>query len=200
MTISFKPLAAAALIALAGPTWAQDTTEGQGGAAPGGDLELGVVVSDDPEIGQAYIREEIGDWSLRCVRVPEGQEEPCQLYKLLTDEAGNSVAEISFFRLPEGAPAEAGATIVTPLETLLTAQLTLAVDAEPARRYPFAFCTQVGCISRVGFTSEELDSFRRGSEAVITIVPAAAPDQQVILRMSLNGFTAGLEQASVAQN
>lgn len=143
-------------------------------------------------MGEVYVREAFADWELRCERAESG-EDPCQLYQLLEDQDGNAVAEISVFALPPNERAAAGATIVTPLMTLLTEQITLAVDGAEARRYPFSWCSAIGCIARVGFTPEEVQSFRRGSTAVLSIVPAAAPDQRVNLEVSLAGFTAGFE-------
>jgi invasion protein IalB len=115
------------------------------------------------------------------------------LYQLLKDGAGNEVAEISMFGLPEGSAAAAGATIVVPLETLLTPGLRLAVDGGETRTYPFTFCNQAGCVARIGFRAEEVASFKRGAKAVLSIVPARAPDQVVNLDVSLNGFTAGYD-------
>ena len=100
------------------------------------------------------------------------------------------------FPLPEGQEAVAGATIVAPLETLLTANLTLSVDGTAARRYPFTFCNRAGCVARVGFTAEEVAQFKRGNSAQLSIVPAAAPDQTVDLAISLSGFTAGFDSTA----
>lgn len=154
------------------------------------DLSLGEPVQSEPGIGDAYLREEFGDWAMRCIRSEDGND-PCQLYQLLEDQTGNAVAEITVFPLEDGQQAEAGATVVTPLETLLTQQVTLTVDQGQAKRYPFTFCAQIGCISRIGLLAEEVDQFRRGAKATIRIVPAAAPDQEVLLDVSLSGFTAG---------
>ena len=152
-----------------------------------GDLSLG---STEPQVGETYLAEEFTDWQLRCVKTENGQD-PCQLYQLLADGDGNSVAEFSIFNLPEGQQAIAGATVVTPLETLLTAQLRIQVDAGQARRYPYSFCSQAGCFARVGFTADEVDAFKAGNAGKVLIVPAAAPDQTVQLTLSLTGFTAG---------
>lgn len=169
-----------------------DTTE-----APGG-FSAGEVVTDPNAPGTTYTRETIGDWELRCIRVPEGQQEPCQLYQLLQDQGGNSVAEINLINLPEGQKAAAGATIVAPLETLLTEQLTLAVDGGPTKRYPFTWCAQVGCFSRIGLSDADIASFKNGAKAVVTIVPAVAPDQKVTVTVSLTGFTKGYEAVTAA--
>jgi invasion protein IalB len=97
------------------------------------------------------------------------------------------------FPLPEGQEALAGATIVTPLETLLTQQLTISIDDGLSKRYPFTWCGILGCVARVGFTADEVAMLRNGSVAHVVIVPMAAPDQQVIANVSLAGFTAAYE-------
>lgn len=159
------------------------------------DLSMGEEVVETPAIGAPYVRETFGDWAMRCLKAEEGQPDPCQLYQLLNDENGNSVAEISLFPLENGGQAVAGATIVAPLETLLTKQLEMDVDGNTRRRYPFTFCNRAGCVARVGFTAEEVAQFKRGNAATLRMVPAAAPDEVVVLNISLSGFTAGYTAA-----
>ena len=157
------------------------------------ELSLGTPENAEPQVGQTYVAEVFTDWELRCVRTEDGND-PCQLYQLLLDPSGNAVAEFSVFTLPEGQEAAAGATVITPLETLLTAQLRLAVDSGQAKRYPYSFCTQVGCFARLGFLDAEIEEFKRGSAANVTIIAAGAPEQPVELSMSLSGFTAGWDR------
>ena len=148
----------------------------------------------EPQVGQQYLSEVYGDWALRCLKVEEGKD-PCQMYQLLNDADGNAVAEIAIVVLPDAGQAAAGATIVAPLETLLTEQITLRVDGGQARRFPFDFCNVGGCVTRLGLTEQDVALFRRGAEATLTMVPAAAPDQNVIVKMSLSGFTAAFNAA-----
>ncbi|MBF9033422.1 invasion associated locus B family protein [Rhodobacterales bacterium HKCCE2091] len=158
----------------------------------GADVAQGLSVGQ-PEGGSGggiYVATTHGDWEIRCIEVPEGQVEPCQMYQLLQDENGNDVAEVNVFDLPDTDPVVAGATIVTPLDTLLTPQLRLQIGTRDPLRYPFSFCQQVGCFVRVGLTEQDLEAFRAGAEATVTIVPLQAPDQTVDLTMSLSGFTA----------
>ncbi|MDW4496514.1 invasion associated locus B family protein [Sulfitobacter sp. D35] len=180
-------------------TAAEAPAEQDGDAATGGagaDLSLGESADQGSELGQPYVTETIGAWSMRCIRT-DTDTDPCQMYQLLEDAQGAPVAEFSLFRLPSGNQAAAGATVVVPLETALQQQLTIRVDGGSARRYPFAFCNPIGCYARVGFTSADVDAFKRGREAILTIVPALAPDQQVELSLSLDGFTASYDKASV---
>ena len=197
MVAILRLMAVSMALVLPGVALAQDqATEQEQPAADGNDagagLSMGTVEGEDGElqVGQTYVVSQHGDWALRCVK-SQGDKDPCQLYQLLVDGEGNSVAEFSIFNLPNSGRAVAGATAVTPLETLLSEPLRLQVDAGQARRYPYSFCSQVGCFSRLGLTQEELDSFKAGAAATVSIVPAAAPDQPVGLRLSLTGFTAG---------
>lgn len=160
-------------------------------------LAIGQPENDTPKPGDTYVKEVLGDWSLRCI-VVEGQDDPCQMYQLLSDEQGQPIAEFTLFRLPEGGQAAAGATVVVPLETGLQQQLTIRVDEEQGKRYPYSFCNTVGCYARIGLTDEDIASYKAGAAAVISIVPALAPDQRVIsVTMSLAGFTAAFDQASI---
>jgi invasion protein IalB len=179
-----------ALVLFAAPMGYAQTTD-QGAADPAlADIQLGEEVNEELPIGGSYIADQIEDWQVSCIR--SGLEfDPCQMYQVLKDQAGNPVAEVSFFNLPAGSgDAVLGGTIVTPLETLLPAQITMRIDSAKAKRYAFTLCAPMGCIARVGFTQAELDAFRKGSKATISIVHALSPDQEIPLAMSLKGFTA----------
>ncbi|MCC1494517.1 invasion associated locus B family protein [Cognatishimia sp. F0-27] len=195
------------IAALAGTSLAaqDDTTadteaEAEQGSGIGGPLDLGTpdVAEAAPGAGsQTYIKETFGDWALQCLRVPEGQgEDVCQMYQLLREPGGSSVAEVSIFKLANGGRAVAGGTFVVPLETLLTQKLKVSVDGGQARSYDYSFCSATGCFARVGFTEEDIARFRAGAVAKVTLVPALAPDQQVTVDMSLTGFTAAYGEVS----
>ena len=204
------PLCAA--LALFAPTYAiSQTTTAEGvvtvttdedAAAPKTEdlLSLGEELNASTPVGKPYTREVIGEWEMRCLKGEEGstEEEPCQMYQLMNDEQGVPVAEVSLFRLPSGGgKAIAGATIIVPLETSIPRQMTLAIDGGKARRYPYAFCNPIGCYVRLGLTADDIAAFKRGNEAVMTIVPALAPDQKLALKLSLSGFTASFDKVSV---
>ncbi len=193
---SMKTMIKSATFALtlfcAGTAFAQETE-----SDPGADLDLGTPINeepDGPQPGDTFTAAIFGDWELRCLKREEGPD-PCQLYQLLSDAEGNPVAEFSLFGLPDGGRAAAGANIVAPLETLLTEQLTITVDGSEPRRYAFTFCNTGGCVARVGFTQAEVDQFKRGRNATLRLVPAGAPEEEVLLTVSLTGFTAAMEAA-----
>lgn len=142
------------------------------------------------EVGKTYTREVHGDWELRCVRTQDARD-PCQLYQLMRDSEGNTVAEITLFEFPPGQEAAAGATLAVPLGTLLTRQITIQVDAGAPKRYPYSWCATQGCYARIGLTDEDLAAYKRGLSAKVTIVPFTAPNSPVELSLSLIGFTTG---------
>ncbi len=183
----------------AAPTADANATAPAADAAPATDpaaVSMGADATDG--VGTPYVAAKNGDWEQRCVKTAEGND-PCQMYQLLKDAKGNSVAEISMFPLPKGTDAVAGATIIAPLETLLTKNLTLQIDSAKGKVYPFTWCDAQGCIARVGFTAGELAAMKNGKAGVMTIYPAAAPDQKVDLTLSLAGFTASYDAVVATQ-
>lgn len=196
-TITKLGLALAAFM-LAAPAWAQDSNGAAPVQTPTGDtLDMGETVTERAP-GTVYIDEVFDDWARRCVFVPDG-EDACHLYQLLKDGEGNPTAEFTVLKLPEGLQAAAGATVIVPLQTLLTQQLTIKIDSAQPKRYPFKFCTQTGCVAQIGLTAGEVAGFKKGAKAMVAIVPAGAPDQVVALDLSLKGFTAAYGSLHPAQ-
>lgn len=169
-------------------------------ANPGDGLSMGTDPDEPPApktqaeaaVGETYLAETLDQWQKRCIKTEDGSD-PCQLYQLLKDGQGTSVAEFTIFPLPAGGQAAAGATVIVPLETLLTANLNLAVDGGKPKVYPYSFCAPLGCVSRIGFTADEVAQLKKGAKAVMTLVPAVAPEEKVVLDISLKGFTAGFD-------
>lgn len=165
--------------------------------APAAPAAPAAAANGEPQVGQTYAKSTQGDWTLRCMKTQDGKD-PCELYQLLKDKNGASVAEASV--LPMTGQVSAVITFVSPLETDLQAGLGLQIDAGKASRYPFMLCAPVGCISRIGLTDAELAPMKKGNAATVTLLPFGAPkDQLVSLNLSLKGFTAGLD-ALVAAN
>ncbi len=189
----FKPMAAIAMFSATLPVFAQDADQ----STDPNVFDLGQEVgATDVQPGQQYIRETFGDWGLRCVRVEEGPE-PCQLYQLLLNEEDRPLVEVLIVPLPDAGQAVAGATVVVPLETLLTQPLRLSIDGSNAREYAYDFCTAAGCVARFGMTQEQINQFKAGASGTLRLVPAAAPNDEVVLSLSLSGFTAGFDATTV---
>lgn len=203
MTEFKKPLAAALALCLATlPAFAQDATAPAAPTEPPAATEAPAPAATETPApadgpGTSYIANTFDDWQMQCFRTEEGKD-PCQIYQLLHDANGSNVADISMVALPDGGKASAGATIMTPLETLLTANLQLKVDNGEPKVYPYTFCAPPGCFARIGLIPDELAQFKRGNKVTMTIVPLATPGQPVNVEISLKGFTAAYD--AVAKN
>ncbi len=185
-----------------GTTATEETPAAEGEAATGETpegLSMGEEVVDENAPGTLFVADKFDAWELRCTRVEPGQKEPCYLFQLMKDENDNAIAEMNFVILANGGQAVAGGTVVAPLETLLTKQVTLAVDAGAKKRYPFRFCSVVGCYSQIGFSNADVASFKRGNEVLLSIVPAYAPDETITVKLSLAGFTKAYEGLKAMQ-
>lgn len=203
-SILTRILFAASLAAFAAPlAQAQEASPSPAAEAPaadaaaGSDLAMGQPPADG--VGSTYTKASFEQWEQRCVKQADGND-PCQLYQLLKDAQGTSVAEINMFGLPEGGEAVAGATVIVPLETLLTAGMRFGIDDAEPKVYPFTFCGRIGCVARIGFTADELAAFKKGAKGVLTIVPAVAPKEKVVLDVSLKGFTAGFDAVKASND
>ncbi|NRA98251.1 MAG: invasion associated locus B family protein [Rhodobacteraceae bacterium] len=205
-------LALAAIMALAAPAGAQQlgtppppasgtfgaTPQAGGGAAaqqqPAPQLQTGEVVSTETPVGQPYVRESHGDWQVVCIKAESGPE-PCQIRQTMFDTQRNAVSEITMYALSSEAQPEvaAGATIITPLQTLLTERVGLTINEDLSKRYDFQFCDPNGCVAQFGLTAEEVQAMRDGSRSLVRIVPVLAPDQPIVVNLSLSGFTAAFE-------
>lgn len=194
-----KPFFLLSMIAAlaSGPAFAQDAETPKVPAPAEGSLDLGEpVTAADPKA--PYVKDVFKDWTVQCLKVSE-TDEICQMYQLLKDESGASVAEVNIFRLQGNGQAVAGGAFTVPLETLLTQKLTIAIDGREAKRYDYTFCTVQGCFARIGFTAEDVTKLKAGKEALVSLVPVVAPDQRVTVKMSLSGFTAAFEETSELQ-
>ena len=183
-----KSMLLTTLLVLLPQTYVMSQTAGS--PAPAENFSTGQVVANEPGLGDYYDKGQFGDWTLRCVKT-EGPVNPCQLFQLMLNAPGTPVAEFNLNIIEPNGVVVAGANVITPLETLLTAQLKIQIDNTNAKAYPFSFCMQMGCVARIGLTQEDLAGYRAGNAATVTMVPAGAPNRQEILKLSLKGFTAG---------
>lgn len=179
----------------AATTDAAPATAEPAATAPAATAEPAAPADAEPKAGSYYVKSTEQDWTMRCIKADQGQD-PCELYQLMKDAEGNSVAELTLIPLTNGNVA-AGATLVAPLETDLIEGLGFAVDGAKPHGYPFSFCAPVGCVSRMGFTAAELAGLKRGNKATVTLLPFGGdPKKPVQLNLSLAGFTAAYDELS----
>ena len=144
---------------------------------------------------EPYIKERIKDWNLKCIE-PIDSIERCEANQIIFNQKQQPVAEISIFKLPKGQIAAAAATIIVPLETALNEGLVLEMqDLEP-KKYQFKFCNSIGCYSQIGLTNEELEALKSKGKASIFLKHLSSGDQQIVIPISLSGFTTTFSKAT----
>ncbi len=142
-----------------------------------------------------FVTETFGDWEVRCT--PDKAN--CFMYQLGRDGAGNAVAEVTLVALEDGSQAAAGATVVTPLGTLLSEGLVIQVDGGQARKYDYNWCTRSGCFARFGLQNDYVNNMKAGNIALMQLVSVSAPERPVRLEISLTGFTAAFNSLPPTQ-
>ena len=139
--------------------------------------------------GQIYEQAAHKDWKILCVN--SGQEkDPCHMYQLLRDQGGHPTAEIAIHRVYGEEGISAAATVLTPLETLLTANLEFQFDAQSVSTYPFAWCHQRGCNVRIALTDDDIISMKKFDAGKIRIETISNPGSKIEVEVSYLGFTA----------
>ena len=158
-------------------------------------LSIDDSMTGETQQTEPYIKERIKDWNLKCIE-PIDSIERCEANQIIFNQKQQPVAEISIFKLPKGQIAAAAATIIVPLETALNEGLVLEMqDLEP-KKYQFKFCNSIGCYSQIGLTIEELEALKSKGKASIFLKHLSSGDQQLVIPISLSGFTTTFSKAT----
>ena len=137
------------------------------------------------------MREEIGDWTVRCIRAEIGQADRCQIYQLLKDDQDQPLAGVTVVPVSGSGEFSAKMTFNGPVGVLLPAGVQVSIDGQDMGRVPFLVCTQGNCVAEIPLQNIDLDAFKAGNAADFTVIPAAQQNSRVTLTASLAGFTAG---------
>ena len=151
-------------------------------------LSIDDTMMSEPQKTEPYIKEKFENWTLKCIK-PVNSVERCEANQIIFNQKKQPVAEISIIKLPKGQVAAAAATIIVPLETILSEGLVLAIQELEPKKYQFKFCNSLGCYSQIGLTDSEVDALKRKEKASIFLKHISSGDQQIVIPMSLDGFT-----------
>ena len=151
-------------------------------------LSIDDTMMSEPQKTEPYIKERFENWSLKCIK-PVNSIERCEANQIIFNQNQQPVAEISIIKLPKGQVAAAAATIIVPLETILSEGLVLAIQELEPKKYQFKFCNSLGCYSQIGLTDDEVEALKRKEKASIFLKHISSGDQQIVIPMSLDGFT-----------
>ena len=151
-------------------------------------LSIDDAMMSEPQKTEPYIKESFENWTLKCIK-PVNSIERCEANQIIFNQKQQPVAEISIIKLPKGQVAAAAATIIVPLETILSEGLVLAIQELEPKKYQFKFCNSLGCYSQIGLTDDEVEALKMKEKASIFLKHISSGDQQIVIPMSLDGFT-----------
>ena len=151
-------------------------------------LSINDTIMSEPQKTEPYIKERFENWSLKYIKTMNSIER-CEANQIIFNQKQQPVEEISIIKLPKGQVAAAAATIIVPLETILSEGLVLAIQELEPKKYQFKFCNSLGCYSQIGLTDDEVEALKRKEKASIFLKHISSGDQQIVIPMSLDGFT-----------
>lgn len=144
-------------------------------------------ISDEVGEEQLYVSEIFKDWKKIC-RKDSDEEDLCHIYQLILDENDHPTSELTLYRIENEEGVSAVATVLVPLETLLTSNLSLNIDKGVSVEFPFSWCDKRGCYARIAFTDDDVFSMRNGQSGTIKIFSISSADKAIILKLSFLGF------------
>ena len=151
-------------------------------------LSIDDTMMSEAQKKEPYIKERFENWTLKCITSVNSIER-CEANQIIFNQKQQPVAEISIIKLPKGQVAAAAATIIVPLETILSEGLVLAIQELEPKKYQFKFCNSLGCYSQIGLTDDEVEALKKKEKASIFLKHISSGDQQIVIPMSLDGFT-----------
>lgn len=147
-----------------------------------------------PQAGLAQQKAELkathGAWEVHC------KGEACSMSQTFKDAQDRPVVVISLQKLKEPQKTDKGdliakARIITPLQVLLPQGVGMRIDGGDLIRAPYLICTPLGCESHPHVVSDALAKLQAGSKLeFLTAVPTADGPKNVVVEMSLEGFSA----------
>jgi invasion protein IalB len=138
---------------------------------------------------EAVVKSTNGDWEVRCVETSGA----CVMTQTITGASDNALYVVEVVRLADNPNGVAGMRVRAPIGVLLTRGLGLRIDSGQPVQAPFVFCAPDVCVAEVVLREQDVNLFRRGAKATLTVYPVQAPDQAQVGNLSLIGFTKSFE-------
>ena len=139
---------------------------------------------------EAVLKATHGDWEVRCAEA-SGE---CAMSQRVPGDSDNTLFVVEIVRLKDNPNGVAGMRVRAPMGVLLTRGLQVRIDTSDPVQAPFVFCFQDVCVAEIVLREQDLNRFRRGAVAKLTVFAAQAPDAPQQGDMSLIGFTKGFEE------
>lgn len=171
-----RPFVLAGSLAVVGSlAWASLVPAAQGNQSPPGDA--------------TSLQEMHGDWRVAC-RQQNGRKS-CVLAQQQTDKDTHQL--LLAMEVDTLASEKAEGTLILPFGLALDRPVTLQTDeAAPGPALRFRTCLPVGCLVGLAFDPTTIAQLRKGT--TLTVNATADGGQGVAFKISLNGFSSGLDR------
>jgi invasion protein IalB len=134
-----------------------------------------------------------GDWEVHCVEAEGGG---CLMTQRIPGENDNTLFVAELIALENNPNGVAGMRIRAPIGVFLTRGLSIQIDSGQPVQAPFVFCAPDVCVAEVVLREQDVNLFRRGAKASLTVFAVQAPEQPQTGELSLIGFTKSFEELS----
>jgi len=129
------------------------------------------------------------DWAIQCQQ-PEGADsEVCVMFQRQVLEDGRTLLLMTVREAPN--QPQPVAMLQVPLGVLLQPGLSITVDDGEPLELGYSICNNNGCIASFPLRDRIREALKRGINA--DVVVATANGQEIVISVSLKGFTAALE-------
>lgn len=141
--------------------------------------------------GATNLNETHGDWRTICSTTAEGEPNCSFVQERVTGQNGQRLLAVEL--RPNGGGYQG--TLVMPFGLALPYGVGLQVDdLEPMRIAPFQTCLYSGCLVPITFNPADGEALRAGR--VLRLLARGNDGSEVILELSLNGFTAAAQRVA----
>lgn len=141
-----------------------------------------------PAHAQDVVKQQFGDWQIRCDTPPGAKEQSCALVQSVT-AANRPEVGLSVIVLKTADGKNRLIRVLAPLGVLLPAALGLRIDGEPAGHVQYVRCLPNGCIAEAVLEDDLLKKLSTGKTA--TFVIFQTPEQGIGIPVTLKGFADG---------
>ncbi len=161
-------------------------------AAFTGALALAVTFgSGAPAVAQGTVKQNFGDWQIRCDTPPGAKAEQCALIQNVTAEDRPNVG-LTIIVLKTADNKQRIMRILAPLGVLLPTGLGLKIDQTDVGSTPFVRCLPNGCVAEVVMDDKFSDQLKAGTTA--TFIIFQTPEEGIGIPIALKGFGEGVDK------
>jgi len=139
---------------------------------------------------QGKVKDQFGDWQIRCDSPPGAKKEQCALIQNVTAEDRDNVG-LSVIILKTADDKARLLRVLAPLGLLLPHGLGLRIDSDDIGRVQFMRCLPNGCIAEVTLNEDLLKKLKTGKLATFIIFETI--EEGIGIPISLEGFEKGYD-------